>query len=145
MSELFTRAVNDLDTRRPDLAQDASRALIEEVRHGADRYQLAAAVNQKEAEPGHAGVQIRVGQDANGYLAFVPINGYQGDQAQVAPPMDVPPQQTIIQQAPPNDNGFGAGVVTGVIGTAILGAVLGGGHGYYHRRPEPPRYYNNRY
>lgn len=145
MSELFTRAVNDLDTRRPDLAQDASRALIEEVRLGADRYQLAAHVNQKEMEPGHAGVQIRVGQDANGYLAFVPIgNGYQGDQAPPPPPMDAPPQ-TIIQQAPPNDGGFAAGLVTGGV-LGLAGGILlhGGGHGYY-RRPEPPRYYNNRY
>jgi hypothetical protein len=121
MSELFTRAIDDLDGRAPGGVQDASRKLLDEVRRGADRYQLAAAVNQIEIQPGHAHIQLQVGQDSQGYLAFVPINGYPGDQRQPPPPPFEAAPPVIIQEYPNT-----VPVITaGALGLG-LGLILGG-------------------
>jgi hypothetical protein len=125
MSEQFHRAIDDLDGRTPGGFQDARQRLLDEVRHGADARQLVVAVNQKEMEPGHAGVQIGLGRDRQGYLDIVPVQ-YASNQR----PYDGPPQQ--YQQGPSPGDVAGA-VGLGILGGVVAGALLNGGRGDYGR------------
>ena len=128
MSENFHRAIDDLDRGGRANFQDARQALLEEVRQGADARRLVQAVNQKEMEPEHAGVQIQLATDRQGYLDIVPAQYANNQQRYDAPP----PQYQ--QGIPPGE--VAAGVGLGIVAGAIIGGALNRGHeNYYaHRR-----------
>ncbi|MDR3615564.1 MAG: hypothetical protein P4L53_18535 [Candidatus Obscuribacterales bacterium] len=136
MSENFHRAVDDLDRGGPRNFQDARAVLLDEVRNGADPRRLVDAVNRVEMEPGHAGAQIQLATDRQGYLDIVPAQYANNQPRYDAPPpqYDAPPPQ-YYQQGPTGADVAGAAVAGGVAGL-IIGSLLNHGrNNYYERRP----------
>jgi len=121
MSENFHRAVDDLDRGGQANFQDARQALLEEVRQGADARRLVQAVNQKELEPGHAGAQIQLATDRQGYLDIVPAN-YANNQQ----PYERPSERPYEGQQPQYQQGVNPGEVAGAVGLGIIAGAIGG-------------------